>query len=271
MEKTYLTIAKIIFEPLIMVNDSMADGTGWKRFALKAKKTEIDTVKSFYFESKESPMYFAPGQHIVMRFHDLEGDQRGKMRHFSISTSPLEGKYIGITTTVDPNGSPFKKKLDSVKVGEDVDILGPVGNFTFESKIWNDRIIVLIAGGIGITPFRSMIRYALSTSGNFRIHLFYSGKSGKEFIFRDELDKMAATDKRLRIFYTSTGETASGTPNIHAGRIDHDFITTNVEDLGNSFFYICGPPRMVEEIAGTARSDLGIEKDRIKTEQFLGY
>lgn len=249
----------------------MDSAKGWSRFVLREKKNEVEGVKSFYFEPRQNSLDFVPGQHVILRFSDLESDPRGKMRHFSISTSPLERNYIGITTTIKPDGSPFKRRLDNVKVGESVDILGPIGKFTFESKFWKDRIIVLIAGGIGITPFRSMIKYALSNDGNFRIRLLYSSKQESGFVFRDELDRLASDDKRLRIFYTVTGETGNGMSGIHIGRIDSDFVTASVEDLDDSIFYVCGPPRMVDEIAGSIGSKLRIDKDSIRVEHFLGY
>ena len=246
------------------------DGTGWKRFRLKEKKNEADGVKSFIFESTETQMYFLPGQHVIIRFPDLEGDQRGKMRHFSISTSPLEGKYIGITTSIEPMDSPFKRKLDSLDRGEEVDVFGAIGKFIFEPSLWKERIIVLVAGGIGITPFRSMIKYALSMNGNFRIRLLYSGKTSNSLIFRKELDGLATGDSRLKIFYTVTGE-PEGSGNLHRGRVDQEFIRANVEELDNAMFYICGPPRMVDEETRVIVSDLGVDRNRIRTEQFLGY
>ena len=246
------------------------DGVGWKRFILKDKKIEMEGVKSFLLESAESPMYFVPGQHIIMRFSDLENDQRGRMRHFSMCTSPLEGKFIGITTTIDEVDSPFKNRLDSIGVGEEIDVFGAMGKFIFEPKLWKESIIVLIAGGIGITPFRSMIKYALSMDGNFRIRLFYSGKSATGFVFKNELEKMAAEDGRLGIFYTMTGESEMA-EGMHRGRINSEFIGANVENIDNSSFYICGPPRMVEEITGSIISDLNVTRDRINVEQFIGY
>lgn len=249
----------------------MDSAKGWSRFILRGKKNEVEGVKSYYFEHGESPLNFIPGQHVILRFPDLEGDPRGNMRHFSISTSPVEGRYIGITTTIKLDCSPFKRRLDNVNVGEGVDILGPLGKFTFETESWGNRIVVLIAGGICITPFRSMIKYALSNEGNFRIRLLYSGKQESGFIFREELDRLAADDQRLRIFYTVTGETGSSMADIHKGRIESNFIITSVEDLEHSIFYICGPPRMVGEIEGTVVSELGIDKDSIRAEQFLGY
>lgn len=246
------------------------DGTGWKRFRLIEKKDEAEGVKSFIFESAETPMYFLPGQHVILRLPDLEGDQRGKMRHFSISTSPLEGKFIGITTTIDPVDSPFKRKLDSLEKGEEVDIFGAIGKFIFDPGLWKESIVVLIAGGIGITPFRSMIKYALSMNGNFRIRLIYSGKTSKNLVFKNELDGLAAGDSRLKIFHTVTGE-QEGAGNMHRGRIDQDFIRGSVEELDNAIFYICGPPRMVEEETRMIVSELGVDRNRIRTEQFLGY
>ncbi len=246
------------------------DGAGWKRFRLKEKKNEAEGAKSFIFESSETPMYFLPGQHVIIRFQDLEGDQRGKMRHFSISTSPLEGKYIGITTTIEPDDSPFKRKFDSLGNGEEVDVFGAIGKFIFDPGLWKESIVVLVAGGIGITPFRSMIKYALSMNGNFRIRLFYSGKTTKSLVFRNELDGLAAGDSRLKIFYTVTGE-PERPGNLHNGRIDQEFIRANVEELNNAIFYVCGPPRMVEEETRLIVSDLGVDRNRIRTEQFLGY
>ena len=249
----------------------MDSAKGWSRFVLIGKKNESEGIKSFYFEPGQAPFNFVPGQHVILRFSDLENDPRGKMRHFSISTSPLEGGNIGITTTIKPDDSPFKKRLDGVNVGDSVDVFGPIGKFTFDSSLWGQRIVVLIAGGIGITPFRSMIKYALSNDGNFRIRLLYLGKQGSGFIFRDELDRLAGDDKRLRIFYTVTGETGSSMTEFHRGRIDSKFIVKSVEDLENPIFYICGSPRMVEEIAGTIGSEFRIDRSNIRTEQFLGY
>lgn len=215
---------------------------------------------------------FKAGQYVIIRLNDLIGDKRGSTRPFSISSSPQEALHtISITTMIEPDDSPFKRRLDSLQEGDVVTLLGPSGRFVISSDLRDDREIVMVAGGIGITPFRSMIKAANADPRfNRKLRLLYSARSEENLIFKKEFDQLQRENQNFSVHYTLTRPRSPEEAG-HIGRIDTQMIRGVVPDAGNAAYYVCGPSLMVSEIASKLTSDLSVASESIKTEKFIGY
>jgi ferredoxin-NADP reductase len=231
---------------------------------LVKKVDEAKLTKSFYFESEE-PVTWQAGQYFYITLPKLNyPDERGDTRHFTISGSPTEGGTIRITTRVRQE-SGYKKTLDELPIGTEMEGKGPNGLFTFppdhNSKVTN---LVFIAGGIGITPFRSMIKYAVDKNITLPIKLLYSN-SDSEFVFKNELDTWSEANQNLKIEYLDTSV---------SGRIDklklEKFIHNSNLKIENCTWWVVGPPPFVNAIEEILE-ELKIEEDNVKTEKFTGY
>ena len=220
-----------------------------------------DTV-SFFFQSNER-FEFISGQYIYITLPKLNyEDERGATRHFTISNSPTEKEFIVITTRIREE-SGYKKTLNELNIGDFVEGRGPLGSFIFNEKD-NTKSHVFLAGGIGITPFRSMIKYCYDKRINTNILLIYSN-STNDFVFKSELDEIQKNYGNLKIEYINTQE---------QGRLDKNklelLLNNNRFDKNNSEFMIVGPNPFVdgmEEILEVMK----INEDNIKTEKFTGY
>ncbi len=232
------------------------------------KKQETKNVWSFYF-TPPPPVLWTAGQFMVYQLPHEKQDVRGKMRFFTISSAPFENQIV-ITTKIDAkSGSSFKKALLELKKGETIQAKGPDGNFVIDSLKSN---YVFIAGGIGITPFRSILAQMnhesktappskpLATHGNnqeSKITLIYSNKD-EDVVFKDELDEISKSLPGLKIKYL-TGE-----------RIDRNTIKENVPDYQNCIFYISGPNSMVDSMMELLK-ELGVLEKDIRQDYFHGY
>lgn len=219
---------------------------------IKKEKISNDT-HSFYFERPQN-FDFEAGQYIKMTLDTLNPDARGTSRFFTIASSPTEKEHLLITTRIIQ--SSFKKTLYSFQVGKEVKMRGPHGTFVLNEK--DTRGKVYLAGGIGITPARSMLVYMRDKNLNIPMTLIASFSERSELIFYDELNSLA--NKVRKVVYIVTSE---------EGRIDEDKIRENVQEL-NSLFYISGPAGFVEAMEKLVKS-LGVSEENIKSEEFPGY
>jgi len=235
------------------------------QLSLKEIKQESVDVKSFKFDLAGINFDFKPGQYIIMKLDVV--DERNGVRMFSLSSSPTETGYIMISTKM--TGSNFKKKLESLKVGEKVDIRGPFGRFLLQEDY--SKQAIMLAGGIGITPFRNMIKFATDKKLNLKIILLYSNKLPEEMSFKKEFDEWQKINPNLKVVYTITRpeESRMQWKGI-AGRIDATMIKNNVKYMGNCIFYVCGPPAMVDAMVTTLKN-MDVSDNNIKIERFTGY
>lgn len=177
--------------------------------------------------------------------------------------------------------SPYKKRLSALEKGARVKLKGPQGNFVLHQDY--SKPAVFLSGGIGVTPFRSMIKYATDKQLPLKIIMFDSNKNIENIIFKKEFDDWADTNNNLKIIYTisddqdpheksSSSSTASDWKGEH-GRIDKAMILRYLDTnrLNNSIYYICGPPSMLKAMQSLLQNDLEIPSERIKVEEFTGY
>lgn len=224
-------------------------------------RQETPDVKSIILE-KPDKFDFKPGQFVTMKL-DAPGDQRGGIRTLSIAASPTEN-FLMFTTRISASG--FKQKFNSLKAGDKVNVIGPFGNFILHDDFSHKA--VLIAGGIGITPFRSMIQNAADEKLALEIDLLYSNRSFEQIAYYKEFEKLQKQNSKFVVYHTLTDETPEHWSG-GIGRITEDTIM-EITDADNSTFYVCGPPGMVNAMEALLKG-MNISPERIKAERFEGY
>ena len=223
--------------------------------ACLARKTALNgDITTFRFSR---PFDFQAGQYFLLNLGE------GLMKPFSFSNSPTEGDHIELTTRM--SGSDYKKRLDGLSIGERALVSGPMGQFTYKSSL---RKVAFLAGGIGITPFRSICKYATDTAADSDIVLMWGNNTVEEAIFKDVFDVMCKDNPRLRVVHVIARPPSGWTG--HSGFITAEIVKAEVPDYPERTFYVCGPPRMVEAMRAVL-AQLEVGNDRIVIEEFGGY
>lgn len=233
----------------------------------KKEQVAKDTWEFYFDRSKVPDLEFLPGQHLRMTVFLKNPDGRGNSRSLSISSSPLDKKYLTITTKILQ--SAFKKELVNLAPGTVVNFFGPIGRFVLDEEEKMSRIF--LAGGIGITPFHSMIAYAAEKNLSFPITLFVSFSTREDMMFYDELIKISKDHPNIKIIYTVTKhddlEKSWGT---ELGRINADMVKKYCPDFLEPQVYICGSTGLVEGMLELV-NELGVPLELVKKEKFVGY
>jgi ferredoxin-NADP reductase/nitrite reductase/ring-hydroxylating ferredoxin subunit len=247
----------------------------------KKDKVEGTDVMSFKFNKRNDRLgdkillNYAAGQFAFFDIGEVYNDPKGPIRHFTISSSPTE-EFIMFSTRI--RDSPYKKRLSTLEEGAKVKVRGPEGQFVLHQDY--SKPAVFFSGGIGVTPFRSIIKYATDKQLSVRIVMFDSNRDRDNILFKKEFDEWASKNKNLKIIYTISEDdrhekslTNTNDWKGEYGRIDKamilKYLDTNI--LNNSIFYICGPPSLLKAMQGLLREELNIPKERIKIEEFTGY
>lgn len=237
------------------------------RVVLTLRKKELvahDTM-SFWFEPSH-PVSFMPGQFMQWEVPHRDPDNRGTRRFFTVCSSPTERRIMLVTKFSDPS-STYKVALRALREQDEIVAMGVAGDFILPED--TDPVpCVFIAGGIGITPFRSMVRYMLDKKIVRPITLLYSNKTVDDIAFRQLFDE-AGSAGWLKTVYTVT-ETAPYGWKGRIGFITADIIREEVPDYADRLFYISGPKPMVAAFQKML-GDMGIPNERIKTDFFPGY
>src|SRR3989337_2125381 len=154
------------------------------KLTLLEKKDEAKGTKSFFWET-EKPVSYLPGQFFYFTLPSLKyPDPRGATRHFTLSSSPTEGENLRSTTRIREE-SGYKKTLNELPLGSVIEGEGPNGKFLLDEN--EKGPFVFLAGGIGITPFRSMMKFATDKKLSVPIQLIYSNSIPEEIAFRPEI------------------------------------------------------------------------------------
>jgi ferredoxin-NADP reductase len=218
---------------------------------------------AFGLNGKEFP--FTPGQFVSINLANPPyQDERGSRRTFSIASSPRD-PYLLIATRL--RGSAMKRSLTELPLGTEVDLSGPNGTFTLPTDL--QIPVALIAGGIGITPFRSMIKDAVERRSARDLVLFYSNRRPHDAPFLSELQGWARDYHRFQLVATMTQATADEWQE-RRGRIDAALLRDTLEALDRWLFYVAGPPEMVDALTETL-SEAGVPDERVRVEHFEGY
>ncbi|MFL6380863.1 MAG: Rieske 2Fe-2S domain-containing protein [Nitrososphaeraceae archaeon] len=257
---------------------------------LEKQKFEATDVMSFRFSKEQkqqgresddrqsSFLDYTAGQYAFFDIGGVYNDSKGPIRHFTISSSPTED-FVMITTRI--RDTPYKKRLSSLEEGTIVKVRGSQGKFVLHQDY--SKPAVFLSGGIGVTPFRSMIKYATDKQLPIKIVMFDSNRNQENTLFKKEFDEYVNINRNLKIVCTITEEEKQGAQGTSShtrqqwtgerGRIDKAMLTKYLADdeIKNSIFYTCGPPGMIKAMQDLIQNDLNIPKDRIKVEEFTGY
>lgn len=210
----------------------------------------------FVFKLNKKFIYKA-GQYMEWTLSHQNPDSRGIRRYFTLASSPTEDDLkIGIKFY--ENSSTFKKALIALKRGDKIVASNLAGEFTLPSDL--SKKIVFLAGGIGITPVRSMIKYLLDSSQTRDIYLFYSNKLEAEIVYRDIFEK--AKKIGLKVIYINTDQD---------GYLTKDMILQHVSDYRDRIYYLSGPHSMVDAFSKMLKKDLRLPEAQIKIDFFPGY
>lgn len=212
----------------------------------------------------EQDVTFKSGQYIFVTLPKLKyPDERGPKRQFSINNDPSVGDQITITTRLSESG--FKKTLNDLPLGSQVE-LGPIaGVFTLPED--QHRPLVLIAGGIGITPYMSMLRHIAKKALDFKISLVYSNRNQHSTAFLDELKQLAVQIPNLKLILTMTDDLSwQG----EKRKINAQFIKEYFPEINAQSYMVVGPPTMVEAVKKSL-IEAGVNQENIRSENFTGY
>ncbi|MGH9431105.1 MAG: FAD-dependent oxidoreductase [Terriglobia bacterium] len=225
-----------------------------------------ESTLAFRFE-RPSGFDFQAGQSVDMTLvNPPETDAEGNVRSFSIVSPPDEPTLIFATRMRD---TAFKRVLKTAPLGLAVKIDGPFGNLTLHNNA--SRPAVLLAGGIGITPFHSMALRAAREKLPHRILLFYSNHRPEDAPFLDELAALERQNPNYSLTATMTDMEKSRRPwKGETGPIDQEMLRRRLQGITNAIYYIAGPPGMVNGIH-TVVNNMGVDDDDIRTEEFSGY
>jgi ferredoxin-NADP reductase len=230
------------------------------------EKTEVaKRTLMVVFDLLGEEVDFRPGQYFWVTLLDPPyDDEKGPRRHITVVTSPTERGVLGLATRL--RDSAFKRSLAELPEGTEVEVEQPKGSFVLPQE--TDRHYVFIAGGIGITVFRSMLRYIADEGLPHRVTLVHSNRDRESTAFYDELRELEAANPNLEIVYTMTQD--SGWEG-ETRRIDAEMLRDHLgEELDSYIYLIAGPPAMVDGVA-EALQGAGIPEDRVLPARFSGY
>src|SRR5262245_57530065 len=221
---------------------------------------------AFYFETPPD-FQFKAGQFVrVTLIEPTETDAEGNARTFSLASAPAEDRLMVATRLRD---TAFKRVLRAIPLGAEVNLAGPYGNLVLHEDAAQPA--VFLTGGIGITPFRSIIVQAAEDKLPQRIFLFYSNRRPEDAAFLKEIEDTQVINPNFRFIATMTDAGKSEQPwHGETGHINTEMLSRYVDDLNTPMYSIVGPPRMVEAMKNLL-NEAGVSSDNVRAEQFAGY
>jgi ferredoxin-NADP reductase len=208
---------------------------------------------------------FRPGQYFHVTLPDVgHQDDKGLRRHISVVSSPNERGVLGFATRM--RDSAFKRTLRELPVGAEVEVEAPKGKFSLPEE--TSRPLVFVAGGIGITVFRSMLRYIHDDLLPYRVTLIYSNRDRESTAFLDELGELEQALPDFHLILTMTQD--SGWEG-ETRKVDGEFVKGYLDgDLNRYTFLVAGPPVMAEGVQ-TALREAGVRDENVIAERYSGY
>jgi ferredoxin-NADP reductase len=235
------------------------------RAQIKEKREVAKGTLLVTFDLLGHEVDFQRGQYFFVTLPDVgHQDEKGLRRHITVVTSPNERGVLGLCTRL--RDTAFKRSLAELPVGAEVDVEEPKGEFVLPTE--TDRPYVFIAGGIGITVFRSMLRYIAEEDLRHRVTLVYSNRDQESASFLDELSALERDNPNLRLVLTMTDDPAwEG----ETRRVDADLLRDHLDgELGAFTYLVAGPPAIVEAMEKTLR-EAAVPEEQIRPERFSGY
>ena len=232
--------------------------------ATVAEKRQVAKGTVFVLFAVEDYPDYRPGAYFWVELPDRgHDDEKGLRRHISLATSPTERGVIGLATRM--RDSAFKRTLGELEVGDEVQVEEPKGSFLLPEDTGAEYVFV--AGGIGITVFRSMLRFIADESLPYRVTLVYSNRDSESAAFLDELEKLEERIDGLHVILTMTDEPGWAG---ETRQLDASVLGELVGGLDGKVFLVAGPPQMAEAVAG-ALTGAGVPEERVLADKFSGY
>jgi len=234
------------------------------RSLVKEKREVAKGTLLVTFDLQGREVDFRPGQYFWVELLDPPyQDEKGPRRHISVVTSPTERGVLGLCTRL--RDTAFKRSLAELELGDEVEVEEPKGDFLLPED--TDRRYVFVAGGIGITVFRCMLRYIADKRLPYDVTLVYSNRDRESTAFLDELQELEQTLPDLRLVVTMTDDPGWAGEN---RRIDETMLRDHLGELEQYTYLVAGPPPMVEGVA-TSLQEAGVAEDRLMPARFSGY
>ncbi|MDX6438265.1 MAG: hypothetical protein QOF45_848 [Gaiellaceae bacterium] len=207
---------------------------------------------------------YRPGHYFWVELPDRgHQDEKGLRRHISLVTSPTEPGVVGLATRL--RDSAFKRTLAELEVGDEVEVEEPKGSFLLPEDTSADY--VFIAGGIGITVFRSMLRFIADEQLPYRVTLVYSNRDRESAAFLEELSELEGAIAGCRLVLTMTDEESwEG----ESRRVDAPMLRDHLGEPDRYRYLVAGPPAMTEAVVGSLHG-AGVPEDRVLADKFSGY
>jgi ferredoxin-NADP reductase len=228
------------------------------RFTLEIKKVIDQTrnVKTFVFD-KPKNFKFTAGQYCLVSLPTVP-QTMDESRPFTFSSSPT---YHEIELTFKKKGD-FTVFMFGLEVGDKIELSGPFGeSLNFDESVKDD--LVLVAGGSGITPFMSILRYIVEKDLKNNVILIYSNRTKQDIIYKDELEEIEKNNSNIKVIHCLTREKWEG----ESGRINKDTLLKYVKKPKNRLWYVCGPPKMVGDLRKIVL-DMGVSEERLRIEDW---
>ena len=237
----------------------------YQRTLVDKLEIAMDTI-AFRFSTNETTYDFQAGQHADFGFlHAFEGNQNDNSRTFSLANSPHENGCITVAMRMRDAG--FKNALKRARLGTMFKVSSPRGSFTLHKDI--TRPAVFLAGGIGITPVRSILHWATQQRLPHKLYLFYSNRYQEDASFLKDLEALAAKNPCFTPIPTLTRNPNTAWP-YEKRQIDRGLLMQYLHSLNGPVYYIAGPSGMVAAMSVLLRN-AGVSDDDVKTEEFGDY
>lgn len=237
----------------------------FKELILIDKKDVCDTIKSFYFKAKDGSKLpkHKPGQFLIFKIQNSDEEVQNVLRAYSLSNSPNDEIYRISVKKID-DGLISRYLHDKLEIGDIIESKVPMGKFILNENISNEVPIVLISGGIGVTPLLSML---LENAGKREIHFVQAVQSSNLHPFKDEIDEVCKNHNiKNTVFYSNPLQNDEINKDYDVlGFVTKEWVNENLPL--NADFYFCGPPVFMEILKNNLL-ELGVSKDRINYEKF---
>ncbi|MFO0957900.1 MAG: FAD-binding oxidoreductase [Isosphaeraceae bacterium] len=226
---------------------------------------ETPDVRTFRFVAADGPRL--PFEHLPGQYLNVMLPIGGKavLRSYTIASPPTRRGSCEITVKREEHGLSSRYLHDRIREGDTIEVSAPAGRFTFNGDEADG--IVLIAGGVGITPLMAKVRHLTDLGWPGAIHLVYAARSERDIIFRDELDYLGRRHPNLRITITLSRDSGPGWAG-ERGRITADLLARSVPDIADRRIHLCGPDPMMAAVREVLAS-LGVPDGRVHVESFV--
>ena len=244
-----------------MVGAALPGRLTWQLGTVAELTEETPRCKSIVLELPDWPGHRA-GQHVDVRLTAEDGYQAH--RSYSIASAPEDG-YLVLTVERLDDGEVSPYLVDELRAGDELELRGPIGGY-FVWEASRGGPLLLVAGGSGVVPFRSMLRHGAASSAGTEVRLLYSSRSLSEVIYHDELEQLSAVGD-VELHFALTRRWPEGWRG-HRGRVDRQLLERIAWPPSDTpLIYICGPSGFVES-AAAGLVEIGHAPSRIRTERF---